>query len=353
MSDDRWDRLATWLGPRLGATGGVEVTAVAAPASTGYSAETVMFTAVYDAGAGRQERRLVLRAETPDPAVYPAQAEGLDVEIEIQRRIMEGVRSVSAVPLAPILGGERKPTVIGTPFFVMEFIAGDVPAVDPPYTVEGFFAAAAPAQRARLVGDGLRVLAGVHGVDWQAAGLQWLVPPGAAPTMARQLELWEAFAERELGERRHPLLEQAFGVLHRHLGPGSAPTLCWGDPRPGNMIWRDFRCVCVTDWEAAAIAPPEVDLGWWLMFDRTCHEGAGVPRLDGEPTRDEQRDLYASGAGHDVGDTALVEVFAATRYAAIVVRVMNRAVARGELPPDHGVWLDNPATVALGQLLGG
>ena len=88
-------------------------------------------------------------------------------------------------------------------------------------------------------------------------------------------------------------------------------------------------------------------------LDRTCHEGAGVARLEGEPTREEQRHLYAAAAGRDVPDTRLVEVFAATRYAAIVVRVMNRAVARGHMPADHAVWLDNPATVALGQLLEG
>jgi aminoglycoside phosphotransferase (APT) family kinase protein len=351
VTDDRWERLGGWLAPRLGASGPVEVTEVAAPASTGYSAETVMFTCAYDAGEGRRRRRLVLRAETPDPAIYPSQAPGLDVEIEIQRRVMEGVRKVSTVPLAPILGGEPDPEVIGTPFFVMEFVAGDVPAVDPAYTAAGFFAAASAEQRTRLVADGLAVLARVHAVDWRAAGLEWLVPTGALPTMARQVDLWEAFTDRELDGRRHPLLERAFGMLHRHLGPGSAPSLCWGDPRPGNMIWQDFRCVCVTDWEAAAIAPPELDLGWWLMFDRTCHEGAGVARLAGEPTREEQRELYASAAGRDVKDTGLAEVFAATRYAAIVVRVMNRAVARGHMPTDHGVWLDNPATVALGQLL--
>jgi aminoglycoside phosphotransferase (APT) family kinase protein len=353
VTEDRWARLARWLAPRLGAPGPVEITDVAAPGSTGYSAETVLFTCAYDAGGTRRERRLVLRAETPDPAIYPPQAPGLDVEIEIQRRVMEGVRSGSTVPLAPILGGDPGPEVIGTPFFVMEFVAGEVPAVDPPYTAEGFFAAASPGQRAQLVADGLAVLARVHALDWRAAGLGWLVPSGAEPTMARQLDLWEAFADRELDGRRHPLLEQAFGVLHRHLGPGSAPSLCWGDPRPGNIIWQDFRCACVTDWEAAAVAPPEVDLGWWLMFDRTCHEGAGVARLDGEPTREEQRDLYASAAGRPVGDTGLVEVFAATRYAAIVVRVMNRAVARGHMPADHAVWLDNPATVALAQLLAG
>ena len=42
----------------------------------------------------------------------------------------------------------------------------------------------------------------------------------------------------------------------------------------------------------------------------------------------------------------------AARYCAIVVRVMNRAVARGLMPEDHTIWLENPASSALESLLG-
>jgi hypothetical protein len=30
---------------------------------------------------------------------------------------------------------------------------------------------------------------------------------------------------------------------------------------------------------------------------------------------------------------------------------MNRMVARGHLPPDQTIWLDNPSTVCLAQML--
>ena len=338
---DRWERLAAWLGA-------ARVEDVREPATTGYSAETVVFTAIDERG---EARRLVLRAETPDPAVYPPQAPGLEVEIEIQRRVMEAVAAASDVPVARIVAAESDPSVIGAPFFVMEYVDGVVPQVDPPYTVSGFFAEASPDERRRLVSDGLGVLARVHAVDWEAAGLGWLVPPGNEPTLERQLAVWEAYARRELGPRHHPSIDRAVAMLRRHLPSGGPPTLCWGDPRPGNMIWRDFRCVSVTDWEAAAIAPGELDLGWWLMFDRASHEVVGVARLDGEPDRDEQRALYEEATGRDVGDTRPHELFAAMRYAAIVVRVMNRAVERGHVPPDHTIWLENPASTCLDQIL--
>ncbi len=338
-----WDALATWLGPVLGVDGPLEVRVAGGPASTGYSAETVVFEAA--------SRKFVLRAETPDPPVYPAQVDGVDVEIEIQRRVMAAL--AGSVPVARIVGWSLDPAVIGTPFFVMEFVDGEVPAVDPPYTRSGFFADAAPEDRAAMLADGLGVLARLHALDWRAHGLSWLVPAGVAPSMGRQLELWEAYSTVELGPRRHALLDRAWDVLRRQLPEGSTPGLCWGDARPGNMIWSQFRCACVTDFEAAAIAPPEMDLAWWLMFDRTCHEVAGAPRLEGEPSREEQRDLYAAAVGRDVGATGLHEVFAAARYCGIVVRVMNRAVARGHMPADHTVWRDNPASAALAQLLDG
>ena len=71
---------------------------------------------------------------------------------------------------------------------------------------------------------------------------------------------------------------------------------------------------------------------------------------EGEPTRDEQRALYGELTGRDVSDTTWSEIFAAARYTAIVVRVMNRSVARGDLPADQTIWLENPATVCLQQL---
>ena len=52
-----------------------------------------------------------------------------------------------------------------------------------------------------------------------------------------------------------------------------------------------------------------------------------------------------------MGDTTWYEVFAAARYCAIVVRVMNRMVDRGQLPPDHRIWIENPVVPCLAALM--
>jgi aminoglycoside phosphotransferase (APT) family kinase protein len=318
--------------------------------TAGFSAETLVVPVSYTAGGQSHEERLVMRLENPEPAIYPQQSPACAVEIEIQYRTMQALQRAAKIPLAPLVGYEPDPALLGTPFFVMGFVEGQVPLVHPAYTQEGFFREAQPEQRRRMLEDGLRVLAEVHRVDWRDAGFDWLVPTDAPPTALRQLELWEEYTRRELGERVHPTLDRTFRWLRDNLPDDASPGVSWGDSRPGNMIWDDFRCACVTDFENVAIAPWELDLGWWLMFDRCCHEGIGVERLPGEPSRGEQREFYADCAGRTVGDTRPYEVFGAMRYAAVTVRVMNRGVARGVVPADHSIWLNNPGSTCLTQL---
>lgn len=353
MDDTEANRaaLGTWLTRHLDGARRVEVAAFDAPRS-GYSADTTVIEAAVERDGGGTTERFVVRCETPEPAVYPVQAPGLDVEIAVQYRAMEAVARSSTVPIAPLVGYEPDPSVLGTPFFVMGHVAGEVPVESPIYTSAGFFFEATDEQRHRLVTEGLRVLADVHRIDWRAAGLEWLVPPGTVPGNRAQLELWDAYTRRELAGRPHPLLEDTFEWLRARCPADVSLGLSWGDPRPGNIIWQDFRPACATDFEACSIAPPEHDLGWWLMFDHWSHETMGVDRLPGEPTRDEQRELYERYLGRSVGDTTWYEIFAAARYGAIVVRVMNRLVERGVMPADQTVWIDNPAVTCLAALRG-
>jgi aminoglycoside phosphotransferase (APT) family kinase protein len=345
------ERFRQWLAGRWPDAEELSVGAFESPKS-GFSARTLFAPLRYRRNGAWQRDRVVLRIESPDPAIYPAQAPGLDVEVELQYRVMEAVAKSGRVPVARLLGYEPDPSALGQPFFVMEHVEGEVAAENPPYTQQGFFAHAGPAARKSMVEQGLQALAALHTLDWKAAGLEWLVAPGATPGLEAQLELWERFGRCELGERVHPVFDAGIAWLRAHLPPPAESGFSWGDCRLGNLIFRNGRLACVTDFENAAIAPPEMDLGWWLMFDRTQHEWVNAPRLPGEPSREEQRDFYARCSGRDVGDTHPWEVFGAIRYTAIVVRVMNRAVERGFLPPDQQIWLRNPASDTLADLLG-
>ena len=346
---ERLTPLGGWLAGRLPDADAVELLDVR-QASSGFSADTSIVDVVVTSAGEAGHERYVLRTESPEPPIYPVQVPGWAVEIELQYRVMEALGRHSDVPVASLIGYEADPTVLGAPFFAMGFVDGSVPVESPPYTTDGFFLDLAPEERIRMIEGGLATLAHVHDVDWRDAGLEWLVPPGTTPGLDAQLALWEEYHRVELRDRVHPLVDHAWKWL-RAERPAAGPVgLCWGDPRPGNIIWRDATPVCTTDFEAASIAPPELDLGWWLMFDRTMHEGAGVDRLDGDPARDEQLRMYEQASGRRVPDVRWFEICAATRYCAIVVRVMNRAVDRGLMPDDHTIWRDNPAATALEAL---
>lgn len=338
--------LATWIASRVGDSD-LEIEVDGRP-SGGFSAETILVTA---RSAQSGSKRYVLRLETPEPAVYPTQSDESMPEIEIQYRVMNALGRSSEVPVARLVGYEPTSEILGTPFFVMHHVAGVVPIESPPYSVEGFFTSLRPASRTTLVSNGLRELARLHSVDLSSLGLDWLQRRGTEPGGPHLFELWRSFGQTELRGRSHPLLESAWEIVEDELPEDSSIGLCWGDPRPGNIIWNETTPACLTDFEAACIGPPEFDLGWWLMFDRTMHELALIERLPGDPNRDDQRQMYFDHAQRPIVDTAVHELFAAARYCVIVVRVMNRLEQRGLLPADSTVWRENPATECLQMIL--
>jgi aminoglycoside phosphotransferase (APT) family kinase protein len=343
---DVLESLADWLAGRDPVLGRPVLEALGKPGS-GYSAENLVIGAKWDDGS---EGKLVLRRDTAEAPIYPAQSAHTTTGVVSQHAVMEALRRGGRVPVADSLGLEVDPGVLGAPFFVMRHVAGDVPGEDPPYTRTGFFVDAAPADRAKLVADGLRILARVHETDPDDPSLAMLHAPGVTHGPERQLDVWEENLREGLAGRTSPLFEECLSWLHQELPPEQSLVLSWGDSRPGNMIWQNFEVACITDFEGAALGPRELDVGWWLMFDRWMHEGSGEARLPGEPDRAEQRTMYEQAAGTSIGDTTWYEIFSALRFAVTVVSVMNRWVARGAVPADQTVWRDNPATAVLAQL---
>jgi aminoglycoside phosphotransferase (APT) family kinase protein len=339
-------RLSDWLARHDRDRGRPALTALGRPGS-GYSAENLVIGAKWGDGS---EEKLVLRRDTAERPIYPAQSADTNTGVVQQHSVMDALRRGGRVPVADSLGLEQDPGVMGAPFFVMRHVAGEVPGEDPPYTKSGFFVDAAPADRSKLIAAGLRTLAGVHETDIDDPSLAMLHAKGVRHGPERQLEVWEDSLREGLAGRSSPLFEETLSWLHEELPPETALVFSWGDSRPGNMIWQNFEVACITDFEGAALGPRELDVGWWLMFDRWMHEGSGEARLAGEPERSEQRTMYEQAAGTSIGDTTWYEIFSALRFAVTVVQVMNRWVARGAVPPDQTVWRDNPATAVLADL---
>ena len=137
--------LAAWLTGRLDDATHVEVGTFDRP-SGGYSAETLIVPVTVATHSSTAQRTIVLRREMPQPPVYPVQVT-VENEIELQWRVMSALAAHAEVPIASLIGYESGTEVLGSPFFVMDFVAGDIPREDPPYVLTGFYAQARAAER--------------------------------------------------------------------------------------------------------------------------------------------------------------------------------------------------------------
>lgn len=350
------ESLDAWLKKQKPQVDGLRVHDVDMPRATGFSNETVFFSASWKEEGAAKTERFVARIEPEGSALFPKQTKECGVSVQVQHRIMEAVRSTGAVPIPQLLPFETDTSVLGRPFFVMEFIPGVVPADVPRYSQAGFLVDdASPEERTRMVTSGVETMAELAKLDWKKLGLSWLDIKGKGdPTLADQLELYRSDSEACLGERDHPVLMKSLDWLERNAPSSSdAPTgLSWGDSRLGNMIWQDYRCASVCDWEAVALCPPEADIGWWVMFDRQSFEDMDAPRLEGFPTREEMVSLWEAKTGRAVADTIdYWEIFGTMRFCSIMVQLGDRMASAGIVPAEAKMYVNNGTTDSLQRLL--
>jgi aminoglycoside phosphotransferase (APT) family kinase protein len=118
------------------------------------------------------------------------------------------------------------------------------------------------------------------------------------------------------------------------------------------MIWRDFECAAVIDWEMATLGQPEMDLGWWLYFNRQFAEGLGVPRPPGFGSHDETVARYSELMGREMKDIFFYEIFSGFRFAAIMVRLAELSQEGEPLTDDSDTTpTNNLATQLLATML--
>lgn len=337
----------------VGATN-IEISDLHIPIATGFSNETVLFNVSSVVNGESGTERFVGRIEPTGGALFPIQTAQTTISVDTQQRIMIAVAAQGVVPIPTVVGYEPDPAVLGQPFFVMNFVDGVVPGDQPRYSQEGFLVdEATPEQRRRLIETGIAAMAGLHSINWQTAGLDWLdISGNGNPTTAHQLDLYRRFVAEELHGRPHPVLIAALDWLDVNDPHDDRVGLSWGDARIGNIIWDDYSPAAVVDWEACALCPTEADLGWWLMFDRMSFDDLGVSRLAGYPTREEMIAHYQAVSGREVRNPHYWEIFAVMRFCAIFIRLADRMVAAGAVPELLNMSIANQVTAALATLLG-
>lgn len=334
--------LQGWLRDRLPRAQDLIVSGLRTPSGSGFSGETLLFEAEWTEAGSRHSEPLVARVAPTAYQLFP------EPRFADQCRVMSILDRETDVPVPAVRWYEADPDPLGAPFVVMDQVAGLVPGDVPTYHQEGWLVEASPEDRARLWWGGVDVLAGIHRLDVDGLGLRFVDRPELGRTgLDQQLAYYERFLDwADAGEL--PDARRALAWLRANHPEETGPLcLLWGDSRIGNVIFRDFEPRAVLDWEMVTLGQPEVDLAWFLFFDRHHSEGYETPRLAGFPSREETIARYERLLGREMRDLAYYEVFAALRFAVIMARLGVLFVQVGWMPADS----DFPTTNTAARLL--
>ena len=243
--------------------------------------------------------------------------------------------------LAPL--GIRVPTIravceddslLGVPFYVADYIDGDVLATKLPSPLDTDQEA-----RRRLGEDLVDTLVEIHTADVTTPALATFARPGnyAERQVRRFSQLWEVNQTREL-----PAVVDVGRWLGENVPEPLPPTVVHGDYRLGNMIVsrdRPDRIAAVLDWEMGAIGDPRADVGYLVA---TYSEPGGtsnplgtspVTATPGFPSRAALVERYSERSGRDVEPLAWFEALALWKAAVFCEAIYGRYL-RGELTSD-------------------
>lgn len=258
------------------------------------------------------------------PGILLPSAHAVDREYAVQSAL-----AGSAVPVAPMRLLCRDEAVVGTMFYVMDHVPG---RVFTDRTLPGL----APADRAAMYDDMNRVMAALHGIDWQAAGLSGFGRPEGY--VARQVERWSRqYRASDVGDV--PEMDRLMAWLPAHIPAhipahghaGDETAIAHGDFRLGNLVFHPHepRVVAVLDWELATLGHPLADLAyncipWRLPVGSEGLAGADAPGLPDEAA-------YVAAYCRRTGRAGVPEldvfiVFSLFRWAAIAAGVYRRAL---------------------------
>ena len=259
-------------------------------------------------------RELVLRR--PPVGMKAASAHDMKREFLIQSRLKP------VYPLVPSMVALcDDQSVIGSDFYVMDRVVGDIFRRDIPESVT--------AADVSVMADSLiNGLVQLHAVD---ATILSELNKGAG-YVQRQVEGWSKRYRNALTDDV-PNGEKVMAWLDAHQPADVDSCVIHGDWRIDNVVFdlHQARIVGVLDWELATVGDPLMDLGSALAYwvDRDDELAFASLRrqpshLPGMPTREQFVARYLQLSGRSCADFTFYEVFGLFRLAVIIQQIWAR-----------------------------
>ena len=271
----------------------------------------------YRIGAGG--RRYALRRKPPGKLLPSAHA------VEREYTVIKALHGVGFPVAKPYLLCEDD-SVIGTAFYLMDCVEGRV-------LWDQALPGMSPAERAAIWDEQNRVIAQLHGCDYQALGLQHFGKPG--DYIARQVSRWARQYQASELERIEEM-DRLIAWLPQHIPPGDETSVVHGDYRLDNVVFHpaEPRILAVLDWELSTLGHPLADFAYHCMSWRIAPGTfRGIAGLDlaalGIPSEREYVERYCKRTGCDGIDPSTWDYYMAYnlfRIAAITQGIAKRVV---------------------------
>ena len=262
-------------------------------------------------------RRYVLRRKPPGKLLPSAHA------VEREYRVITALRDTD-VPVAQTYALCEDESVIGTPFYLMEYVEGRV-FWDP--SLPG----SSPNERATIFDEMNRVIAALHSVDYAAVGLNDYGKAGNY--LARQIDRWSN-QYRASETERIEAMDNLMAWLPLHVPASDESSIVHGDYRLDNVIFHpsEPRILAVLDWELSTLGHPLADFAYHVMTWRLSPgEFRGLAGYDlqalGIPGEDAYVAAYCRRTGRDpIAHWDYYLAYNMFRLAAILQGVLARAL---------------------------
>ncbi|MCJ2187616.1 phosphotransferase [Novosphingobium beihaiensis] len=258
----------------------------------------------------------ILRRKPLGPLLPKAHA------IEREFRVLRALQD-SPVPTPKVFALCEDATVMGAPFYVMEFVEGRI-FYD--QTMPGL----AAAERAAIFDGMNQAVADLHQVRPADAGLADF--GRSEGFVERQVATWTRQYRAAEGE---PIdaMEKLIAWLPAHLPPEQPGRIFHGDLRIDNMVFHptEPRVIALLDWELSTLGDPMADFAYHMMVWRVPPDlFRGLAGLDfagmGIPSEEEYIQRYLTRSGRtDLPHWNFYLAFSLFRVAAILQGVWSRA----------------------------
>ncbi|CAK9187525.1 unnamed protein product [Ilex paraguariensis] len=211
-------------------------------------------TFLLEVGSDSSVKRYVLRKKPPGKLLESAHA------VEREFRVLHALGTHTLVPVPKVFCLCTDSSVIGTPFYIMEYLEGRI-FLDPKLP------GVAPSRRKVIYQATAKALASLHSADVDAVGLGKY---GRRDNYCkRQVERWAKQYLAATGgseSERNPKMLELIDWLRQHIpfedSSGAAAGLVHGDFRIDNLVFHPIkdRVIGILDWELSTLGNQMCDV---------------------------------------------------------------------------------------------